>query len=252
MISEFCTIRGKKIFYAQNGSGSPVLYIHGNLGSHLWYSRVMEIEGVLVFAPDLPNFGRSDGLDSSSIDIYADYMLAFADKLDRGPLTLVGHSLGGAVAMTMAVRKPALFSRMLLVDSCPVDGLITPEAHYPVIESYRNNKELLKKGLKAVTPSMNDDAFLDELTVDAMEMNEASFSGNARALAEFGLSAETDRYTGSVLYLLGTLDPLISREKAEKSVSFFEGRLETLEGIGHSVMVESPGLFIQILKEFVL
>ena len=71
---------------------------------------------------------------------------------------------------------------------------------------------------------------------------------NARALAHWRASRA---YGGPVLVLYGTLDPLISREMAEATAAFFpKARLQVLEGVGHSLNLENPGLLKAILEGF--
>jgi branched-chain amino acid transport system permease protein len=212
----------------------------------------MEIEGVRTVAPDLPNFGQSDHLESADIDLYADYLCAFIRDMGLAtPLPVVGHSLGGAVAISLTLRNPDLVSRLMLVDSAPLEGLKTPEEHYPVIEMYKSNRELLSQALQAVTPTMNDPDFLSRLTETAMQMNPIAFAGNARALERFDYRGKGAEFAGEVLVVAGEKDPLISREMAQSTAdSFPRGRLQYLQGVGHSVMVEAPATFIALLREF--
>lgn len=251
MAEKSVVVRGKRIVYLEEGAGEPVVLVHGNTGSGLWYSRAMDLPGFRAVAPDLPNFGDSDGIDMADIDVYADWLLAFLDAVGIPVAPVVGHSLGGAVTISLAVRHPGRVSKLLLVDSCPVNGLVTPEAHYPVIEMYRTNRALLRQGLQAVTPTMKDEAFLDALLAQAMKMNPIAFSGNPRALARFDYTGRAAAYKGPVLAVSGTLDVLIKKEMTEATARAFPGgTLRILEGVGHSVMVEDPPRFRALLLEF--
>ena len=87
-----------------------------------------------------------------------------------------------------------------------------------------------------------------ELVDCAQRMHPAHYQGNARALAHWRASRA---YGGPVLVLYGTLDPLISREMAEATAAFFpKARLQVLEGVGHSLNLENPGLLKAILEGF--
>ncbi len=250
-------VRGKRIFYRQQtsppGSKFAVLLIHGNTGSSLWFDRVMNVPGMDMVAPDMPNFGNSDALEESDIDLYAEYISGFCDEILPGrQLVVVGHSLGGAVAMSLALSSPERIAGLMLVDSCPPGGLVTPEEHYPAIERYRTNPALLRAALAAVTPHLADGVFLDELVEDARRMSPAAFVGNARALARFDCESRSTRLGSPVLVVWGSEDIIVSREMALRTANAFpRGELLTLSEVGHSLMVEDPNRFITVLNEFV-
>lgn len=255
-------VKGKKLFYVERGAGHPVVLVHGNTGSSRWWSRVMDVSGARCLALDLPNFGRSDRLEpdeaigSSDIDVYADYLIAFVEALrptlgpDR-PL-LVGHSLGGAVAISALCRRPELWVGAVLVDSAPPSGLVTPEAHYAVIERFKSDRALLRSALASVCPTMDDPAFLDELTNDALLMNPESFAGNARALARFDRSGECGAYGGPVHVVWGRKDAIVTEAMARTTAAAFNrGSLEILDNVGHSAMIEDSAAFRDILARAV-
>lgn len=245
-------VNGVTMAYNTAGQGSPILFIHGNTGSKTWFEKVMEIKGLRTVAPDMPNFGESDHIESADIDLYADYIREFISAMGLPtPLPVVGHSLGGAVAISLAIRNPHLVSRLMLVDSAPMNGLKTPEEHYPVIEMYKNNYDLLYQALQAVTPTMDDPGFLERLAQQAMNMNPIAFAGNARALERFDYTGKGAEFDGPVLVVLGDKDVLITPEMAKATADAFpKSSLKVLHGVGHSVMVETPDTFTALVKEF--
>lgn len=228
-----------------------VVYVHGNTGSRIWFERAMAVDGYRVIAPDLPNFGDSDSLDTADIDIYADYLAAFLAELKVSQVYLVGHSLGGAVAISLTVRYPELVERLLLVDSASLQGLHTPEEYYPVIEQYQSNRALMRQALGAVTPTMQDPEYLDRLTDTAMGMNPIAFSGNPRALDRFNYAGRVADVTIPVLVVRGEHDALITDDMAQSTADAFpQGAFRRLDGVGHSVMVEDPERFLALVQEF--
>jgi branched-chain amino acid transport system permease protein len=251
MAGNFVVADGKKLFYEERGEGVPVVLVHGNTGSHRWWSRVMDLPGCRAIALDLPNFGRSEHLDVADIDAYADYLTAFVAALGLERPVVVGHSLGGAVVMAMAARHPELARALVLVDSAAPGGLVTPEAHYPYIEMYRTDRELMRKALASVTPSMHDEKLLDELADDAMLMAGHAFSGNARALARFNYAGRAGAFAGPVLVVWGRKDIIITEAMArDTAAAYGNARLEILEDVGHSAIVESPAEFKRLIMQF--
>lgn len=234
-----------------DAGGSPILYIHGNTAGSLWFERVMVNPGYRTISPDMPNFGRSDRIDEADIDRYADSMATFCRSLGVDAAYVVGHSLGGAVAISLAVRYLPLVSRILLVDPAPVSGFHTPEKYYAVIDRYTTDRTLLKRALSAVVPTLRDEAFLDRLTDNALLMNTSAFTGNARALDRFDYSKRVGAVTVPVLVVRGELDALITAEAAEATAAAFPyGAYRELPGVGHSVMVEAPQRFSELVAEF--
>ncbi len=245
-------VNGATIAYRVAGDGQPVLFIHGNTGSKRWFEKVMYIEGARTIAPDMPNFGNSSHIDSADIDVYADYIAGFIRTIDLPtPMPIVGHSLGGAVAISLAIRNPDLVSRLMLIDSAPLDGLKTPEEHYTIIEQYKTDRDLMLQALGAVTPTLEDESFRETLADDAMRMNPDAFTGNARALERFDYTGKAATFLKPVMVVSGKKDPLITEEMAEATASAFpNGSLTMLEAVGHSVMVEAPETFISLIEDF--
>ncbi len=234
--------------YLEAGSGTPVVLVHGNFACKEWWRGLLEDPppGARLLAPDLPGFGESPAPEgfAPSIPAYALALQDFLRAVGAEEAVLVGHSLGGAVAMEAAEERTR---GLVLLNSAPPSGLPTPEAYYPVLESYRQDRKALEAALQAMAPTSRPPWF-PELVDCAQKMHPAHFQGNARALA---LWRAGRAYGGPVLVLYGALDPLISREMAEATAAFFpKTRLQVLEGVGHSLNLENPGLLKEILEGF--
>ena len=245
-------VDGCGISYVEEGQGKPLLYIHGNTGSKTWFSRVMLVPGYRTIAVDMPNFGRSDSL-SAEVDLhdYADRIVGFIHALGLDAPVIAGHSLGGAVAQSIAVRYPGLIRALVLIDSASPHGLITPKERYPLIEMMRNDKAILAKALAATVPTLKDPAFFEVLLDDAVRMAASAWIGNAAALSRFDLGQETKDFAQPVLVMRGKGDFLVTKAMAEETVSSYpKARLIELEDVGHSIIVEDPGRFLDQLRGF--
>jgi len=252
MTSAFILIGGLQLFYATAGSGQPLVYIHGNTGSSQWFSRVMEIPGYRTFALDLPNFGRSSPLPGEAdLHVYADYAKKFIEAMRLESPIVVGHSLGGAVAQSLVLRYPGTARALVLVDSSSPQGLLTPRERYSLIEMMRKDKGILSKALAATVPTLKDLTFFASLVDDATLMAEKAWVGNAEALSHFDVSASTASFKGPVLVIWGKGDFIVSEEMARETAQAFPGaELQIVENVGHSIIVENPGLFVNITKTF--
>lgn len=252
MESGFITVNGMSIFFMAAGAGLPVLFIHGNTGSSRWWSKVMDIPGCRTIALDMPNFGASSPLEGEpDLHAYAETVASFMDALGIEQAVVVGHSLGGCVAQSLAVRHPDKVLSLILVNSGAPTGLVVPKERHPVIELMRTSREVLEKALQTVVPTLNDPEFFKLLVDDAQKMAPHAWIGNAEALSKFDISAECAYYTGPVLVLRGELDPIITAAMAKETARAYPAsKLMILQGVGHSIMVEKPALFVQIMQDY--
>lgn len=243
-------VNGCEIFYREKGKEPVLLYIHGNLGCHSWFDDVMDVPGYWTIAPDMPNFGFSGRIESCEIESYADYMIGFLETLAGGPAVVAGHSLGGVVAQSMAVKRPDLVKKLVLIDSGSVKGLHTPEASYPVIEQYKVNYGLLGQALSYIMPGLKDENRKRGLIDMALLMSHHCYIGHARTLDNFDMTAEAEKLNLPVLVMRGAGDLLITQEMADETAKAWKGRLHLFANSGHSPLVEVPGEFLATLKDF--
>jgi len=253
MEGKYVDIGQTRIFYVERGTGLPLLYVHGNTGSSRWFERVMDVPGCRTIAMDMPNFGRSEPLSAEpDMDRYADCVVRFMDALGLERPVLVGHSLGGAVAISLAVRHPKFVCGLVLVDSSSPSGLVTAEERHPIIEMMRTNRDFLSKALFSTMPTLKDQGFFNALVDDATHMAAPAWVGNARALSVFNYQGKCGVFTSPALVLWGRKDVIIREAMARETRGAFpNARLQILEDVGHSPMVEDPACFVGILSGFV-
>lgn len=119
---------GVRLRVALSGAGSPVVMLHGLFMDHRTWegaSRSLASE-FRVVAPDFPGFGDSEKPSASrfsyDVSAFAEVVADLYAGLDLGRAAVVGHDLGGAVAITLAARHPELVSRLVLVDCLCFDA----------------------------------------------------------------------------------------------------------------------------------
>lgn len=248
-------VRQVEMHWAEAGSGKPVVLLHGNYGSKRWFTRQLmdPPEGVRLIAPDLPNFGASGTMrEPISMENYAAYVLEFADAVGLDDFALLGHSLGGSVAQTVAVTAPQRVTHLMLLASASPAGHFTSQEHLAIMELFKGNRDLLHKALSGTIPTNRPDWF-GEIVDDAMAMRHEAYTGNAIALMEHDITARTADYGGPVLVIYGALDqPHLNTPEIAGSTAgaYPRGRMETWDDVGHSPQIEAPGRFARTLSDF--
>jgi len=119
----FVELDGRRVSYLTAGDSAAapaILLIHGSgVSAGSW---VNQLRGLLtafrVAAIDLPGHGKSDPIPQASVEGYAETVAEFLEALGSGPVLVVGHSLGGAIAIALAAQRPHAVTGLVLLASC--------------------------------------------------------------------------------------------------------------------------------------
>ncbi len=128
------TVNDAPIFYTQQGGvdGPVLLLIHGAGGSHLdWPVGLRRLADTAVLTLDLPGHGRSPGSGRDTISAYADVVDSFINIRKLEKVVLAGHSMGGAIALVLALRQPSWLAGLVLLATgarLPVSDAILQQA----------------------------------------------------------------------------------------------------------------------------
>ncbi len=152
--------RDKKIFYTVQGTGKPVILVHGFAeDSNIWQHQTEKLkDNFYVIAIDLPGSGQSEILDDNAkIEDYADAVKAIADAESETngfrSFTILGHSMGGYVTLAFAEKYPSLVEAFGLFHSTAfADDDAKKEARKKGIEFIKNNGTELF--LRSTTPNL--------------------------------------------------------------------------------------------------
>jgi 3-oxoadipate enol-lactonase len=111
------SVAGRPAAWIEAGSGPPLVLVHGAGGSaDLWEAQFDGLaDTARVVALDLPGHGPLGGPGAPSIRAYAEWLEAFVAALEMGPVVLVGPSMGGAVAQTLALAHPERLAGLILI-----------------------------------------------------------------------------------------------------------------------------------------
>ncbi len=124
-------INGHKIAFLEQGSGSPVILIHGiPTNSLMWRDIIPQLaKAYRVIAPDLLNYGQSTKPKSADVSINAQshMLVKLMDVLGARRADIVAHDIGGGVAQLLAVNHPEKIRKLVLMDSVCFDSWPIPE-----------------------------------------------------------------------------------------------------------------------------
>lgn len=269
------TLHGHELSYLDSGEGPVVLFIHGILGStRNWTHLVDRIDDTQrVIVPDLFGHGASaKPMGDYSLSSHAATLRDLLDRLEIETVTLVGHSLGGGIAMQFYYLFPERVERLVLVASGGLGREVSPvlrsvalpgaEQVLGVIASGWMTTRLETVGRAASRvgwrPGADVGAIWRGFTSLGDRESRRAFLATTRAVVDIGgqtVSAHghlLDVETPPTLLVWGSKDRMIPAWhalKAKESVP--EIRVELFEGAGHFPHLDDPDRFADLLREFV-
>jgi pimeloyl-ACP methyl ester carboxylesterase len=248
------TLNSLTFHYLDYGLGDPVLFLHGNVASARWWlpTIVRLPVGLRAVALDMRGYGLSDkpGTGYTVAQRAAD-LQAFVTALELERFHLVGHSLGGAVALQFALEDSAPIRSLTLLDPAPIEGLTTPPEKYAAIPHILANRESFAKVLRPVAPAGPFDDTWERLVDDGFLTDPSAWVGSARTLEHWNIEQEAAGLKVPTQLIWGADDSVVGRSSAERAARAILGcKLVILEGVGHSPNVERPDQFARLLVEF--
>ncbi|MGV0742332.1 alpha/beta fold hydrolase [Mycolicibacterium sp. XJ870] len=276
-VLQFRTIHGYRRAFRMAGSGPAILLIHGiGDNSTTWHTVQSALaQRFTVIAPDLLGHGRSDKPRADySVAAYANGMRDLLSVLDIDRVTVIGHSLGGGVAMQFAYQFPQLVDRLILVGA----GGVTKDVNVALrIASLPMGSEALALlRLPLLLPAMQvlgraagtlfgstgvgrDIPDMLRILADLPEPTASSaFARTLRAVVDWRGQVVTmlDRcyLTESVPVQLiwGASDSVIPVGHARMAHSAMPGsQLEIFEGSGHFPFHDDPDRFVEVVERFI-
>jgi 2-hydroxy-6-oxo-6-(2'-aminophenyl)hexa-2,4-dienoate hydrolase len=169
--SKYVTANGTKTHFIEAGSGEPVVLLHGGgAGADSrsnWYKTIPQFANRFhVYALDLLGFGNTDRPDPAGFaytqEARNDHMIAAIEALGAGPVNMVGNSMGGATTIGVAVKRPDLVKKLVLMGSAGISsGPMSPALS--AIVNYDFTREGMVKVCQALA---NATFFIDPEMVD--------------------------------------------------------------------------------------
>lgn len=244
------------IWHSLNGGGSvvesdpPLVLIHGAGGSHLhWAPTTRRLSGHSVYAIDLPGHGRSPGGGMVTIEGYVEALESWLRQRDLRHPVLVGHSMGGAIALCAALKLAEGLGGLVLVgtsDHLPVNptllGMLEKDETYP------GAVDLIVRWSFSPTA----EARLMELSRKRMlETPRAVVHGDFRACERYDVQGELERIRLPTLVICGADDKMTPERNVRRLAQGLpDSRFELIPGAGHMVMLERPRALDEVIQDF--
>jgi pimeloyl-ACP methyl ester carboxylesterase len=285
--SEFIEVGSLRVHHSYGGRGTAVVFIHG-LGSSGYMEWRYNLEDTAarhrVFAPDLPGFGRTEKPRARyTIQYFARFVERYMEDRGLRSAAVVGASLGGRIALELALEQPRMVRKLVLVNALGLGrprvraahmtyGLMTvPRVGEAVMRFARDAlywapSSMIRRvagryaGASADLVKSMDDGYLDNLremyatdgfhnaylsTVRSLVSPGALFGGN------HDVTARLNELKIPVQLIWGADDPLFPVAHAARAHAMIgRSKLAVIQHAGHSPQAERPEEFNRVLRRF--
>lgn len=245
------------IYFRETGSGRPLIFLHGFCDTHeLWTEFVQPFTTTNhVITPDLPGFGRSSSLPGAlTIDLVADALAEWMNDLSIQQPVIVGHSLGGYIALSLLARHPKILSSIVLFHSTPYPDSAERKKVRDKVVAF-----VTEHGVEPFIETFVPGLFLDKASPYIAATHERTSKTTSQALVSYAraMRERPDRSTAviqdgrPVLVIAGTNDTLIPIDDLRKFAKM-SGKisLQELSNAAHMGIFEAKNHCQALIRGF--
>jgi 3-oxoadipate enol-lactonase len=259
--------RGVRLRCFVGGSGPPLLLVHGYGGAAWnWAELAPRLPGRRLLIPDLPGHGASGGLPAApTLAGYADALGAVCDVEGLDQVDVVGHSLGGVVALRLAERRSGLVRRLVLAAAAGISssgrlgevlitiaGVVRPARiaarRVERIAASPRLRKLVFGGFEASNPDLLTERAVHGFLRAAVLHTDALAAG--RALVADDPRRGLDRVRCPVLVLWGGRDRQVPVEDGFEYARRLRAPIRVIADCGHLLIGERPDVCARAIEEF--
>ena len=249
--SHFLELDGCRLHLLRGGRGDPLLFLHGASGGGSWLPFMEDLATDFdVLAPEHPGFGQSS--DPAWLDTVSDlayFYLDLLDRLDLGPVHVIGTSLGGWIAAEMAVRNTRRIRSLTLVCAVgvtcggqPIPDVfrLAPDEHLRRFCHGEANQEARRRAMATAEPAIREK---NRVTVTRL--------GYRPRFCNPDLEKWLHRIDRRTLVLWGESDLIVPVVFGEAYRDLIPGaEMTVIPETGHAPYVEEPLRFNEALRSF--
>jgi pimeloyl-ACP methyl ester carboxylesterase len=237
-VAAYAQLKGVRTWYDEHGAGEPLVLLHpGGADARSWAPNLGALAAHFhVFTPERRGHGRTPDVEGPiTYELMAQDTIAFLEDVVGGPAHLVGCSAGSSVALLVALRRPDLARRMVLV--CGVfhrDGWL-PEA----IDPHAAAHEALVQGYAELSPDGPGHFPVVWEKLSRMSFEEPTLT-----------ASDLSRVTSRTLVMLGDDDEVTLEHAVAMYRGLGDAELAVIPGTSHGLLHEKPALCNTILVDF--
>ena len=225
-----------------------MLVIHGAGGDHRhWPDGLHSIPDCDCMIVELPGHGKSGGSGRSSIEAYADFIESLVDGLQLDSVTLMGHSMGGAIAQTCGLRHRPWLRRLVLVGT-GAKLRVAPDLLQLLDSDYKRAVDLICS--RAFGASVSN-SVVGPYRKGLLRTPSAVTRNDFRACDAFNLMEEVGEIRIPTLIVSGGADQLTPPKYGDYLQDRIPGASHTMiADAGHMLAIEKPVAFIEAVQAF--
>ncbi len=228
-----------------------ILFIHGaGGGQYTWsFPKGFFEKHFNPIIIELPGHGESGGEGENEIGKYAEHVYGFLKALNLSKVFLVGHSMGGAIVQTMALRYPEVIKGIVLVGTGARLKVLPM-----ILEGIKNNFEETVRKINTLHYSGKASLdLLEKSLYNMMQIRPEILYGDYLACDRFDVMNEVEKIDLPTLILCGDEDELTPVKYSQFLHHRIKGsKLEVIPDAGHMVMMESASAFNETIREFIV
>ena len=249
-----------KLHYQISGDGPPLIILHGLFGTlENWGSQVTALsQHYQVISVDLRNHGRSPHSQTMNYTLMAADVIELMDHLRVSGSAIIGHSMGGKVAMQVALNYPQRVTQLIVVDIAPVSYSAHHEEIFKGLFSIElaslSSRTAADTQLKAYTADPGIRAFLLK---NLYRKQDKAFAWrfNLQVLRQsyqhLSLAPSGTIFDGATLFIKGkNSDYILPQHQGPITALFSKATFKMIEGAGHWPHAEKPKVFSSIIIKF--
>ncbi|MBI4005158.1 MAG: alpha/beta fold hydrolase [Gammaproteobacteria bacterium] len=251
-----------ELHHTIHGEGEPIIILHGLFGSSRnWRSIAGKLaEEYQVITVDLRNHGQSGHVDTMTYSEMADDIHHLMTHLSLDKVSLIGHSMGGKVAMMTVLQKPASIKQLIVLDIAPVRyersyGKLFAAMENLPLDAIRNRKDAEDYLNRQI-----NDAGLSQFLVQNLvrldqgftwRLNLPAIKSSIEYIAAFPVLSEDSHFKGPALFLGGENSDCIQAKHHKIIHDYFpRADIKMIANTGHMLHTERPDTVIEAITAF--